>query len=352
MKRVLVSSVLVGALTTAVHGAATLTPLVGFGGPDGWLSPADYAPLATDNTARGMAFNPVSGNLLVATRSGATALRVLNAASGAELSTMNVTGVAGGTFALNMIDVASDGAIFGGNLTVSAAANFKVYRWANQAAAPTVAYDALSGLARTGDSFAVVGAGASTRIAASGTNTVAASNFAALTTADGSSFTSTAVTSIAGTSTANNDYRLSLTFVDSDTLIGTQGTAGRVTSFGGVLADTIPLAGNQRLIDFATIGGTPVLAVADTGTSVVSVFDITTPSSPSLLASGATISGASVTNINGVGAVTWGPVSGLSATLYAMNTNNGIQAFTFTVPEPTTALLAGLGLLGFLRRCR
>lgn len=352
MKRILVSSALVGALTTAVHGAATLTPLVGFGGTDGWLSPTDYAPLATDATARGMVFNPASGNLLVVTRSGGVAVRVLNAGTGAELSTMNVTGVTGGTFALNMIDVAADGAIYGGNLSTSASGNFKVYRWANEAAAPTVAYDALSGLARTGDSFAVVGSGASTRIAASGTNNVAASNFVALTTADGSSFTSTAVTSIAGTATANNDYRLSLTFVDSDTLIGTQGTVGRVTSFGGVLADTIPLGGNQRLLDFATIGGVPVLAVADTVTSAVSVFDITTPSSPTLLASGTTLSGASVANGNGVGAVTWGPVSGLSATLYAMNTNNGIQAFTFTVPEPTTALLAGLGLLGFLRRRR
>jgi len=288
----------------------------------------------------------------VVTRAGGVAVRVLNAGTGAELSTMNVTGVAGGAFALNMIDVAADGAIYGGNLSTAADSNFKVYRWANEAAAPTVAYDALSGLARTGDSFAVGGAGAGTRIAAAGTNAINASNFAALTTADGVNFTSSAITSVPGTSTGTNDYRLGLSFIDSDTFIGTQGTAALITSLSGVVADTIPLGASQRLIDYATIGGLPILAVADSATSLVSVYDITTPTTPILLASGSTIAGASVANPNGVGAVSWGPVNGPSATLYAMNTNNGIQAFTFTVPEPTTVALAGLGLLGILRRRR
>ena len=41
-------------------------------------------------------------------------------------------------------------------------------------------------------------------------------------------------------------------------------------------------------------------------------------------------------NGNGVGAVKWGAINGITATLYATNTNNGIQAFTVTVPDTAT----------------
>jgi uncharacterized protein (TIGR03382 family) len=349
MKSLFYSCSVFVAATTTVFGAATLTPLTSFSN-DGWLSPAEYS--YGDSLTRGMAYNPVSNNLLLATRNGGNGVKVLNSTTGAETGTMDVTGIAGGTFPINMINVGADGAVYAANLSTSAASNFKVYRWADESAAPTVAYDALSGLARTGDSFAVFGSGAGTRMVAAGSNAVEASNFVSLTSADGLTFTSTVNLSVAGTSTANNDYRLGLTFIDSDTIIGTQGTNGRVTSFGGVLEDTIPLSLNQRLLDYAVISGVPTLAVADSATSLVSVYDITIPSAPVLMASGTTTSGTLLANGNGVGSVQWGPINGDSATLYAMATNQGIQAFTFTVPEPTTAAFALLGLLGIFRRRR
>lgn len=343
-----------GVLAAPVFGATSLSPLSGFRGSDGWFSPGEggYTFLGTANLERGLAYNPGTGHLLLTSRNGGSFVRVLDAATGAEVGSMDMTGVTGGTFAVNMIDVAADGAIYAGNLSTTAAMNFKVYRWANEGAVPTVAYDGLTGLGRTGDSFAVTGSGASTRIASAGTNGTSASNFAALTTADGSSFTSAALLSIAGTSTGTNDYRLGMTFKDADTIIGSQGTNARITTFSGTLLDSIPLPLNARPLDFAVVGGVPVIATVDSATSLVSVYDISIPSAPVLLNSGTNTSGLLTTNVNGVGSVQWGPVTGNSATLYAMATNQGIQAFTFTIPEPATAGLAALGLVALWRRRR
>jgi uncharacterized protein (TIGR03382 family) len=354
MKFLLFSFSALAATAVPVFGATTLTPLSSFGGGDGWFSPGEggYTFLGSANNERGFGYNPVTNHLLLPSRTGGAFIRVLNASTGAEVGSLNMTGVSGGTFAINMVDVAADGVIYGANLSTAANSNFKVYRWSDESAVPTVAHDALTGLARTGDSFAVTGSGAGTRMASAGTNNVTASNFAALTTADGSTFTSVARLSVSGTTTATNDYRLSLSFIDSNTLIGTQGGGGRLTGFDGTLQDTIPLSAAQRPLDFAVIGGVPILAVIDSGTSVVSVYDITVPSAPVLLNSGTTTSGALVANANGTGSVQWGAINGDSATLYAMSTNQGIQAFTFTVPEPATAAFAALGLLGLLRRRR
>jgi hypothetical protein len=63
--------------------------------------------------------------------------------------------------------------------------------------------------------------------------------------------------------------------------------------------------------------------------------------------------GPQATNANSVGQVKFGAIVGNTATIYAMSTNNGIQAFELTVvPEPTTLALAGAGLLGLVTIAR
>ena len=95
-----------------------------------------------------------------------------------------------------------------------------------------------------------------------------------------------------------------------------------------------------------------MLAVIDSNSSLVQVFDVSTPNTPLSLASGNNTTGMLTANGNGTGGVSWGSVTGNSATLYAMSTNQGIQAFTFTVPEPTSALPLALGLFALLARRR
>jgi len=59
----------------------------------------------------------------------------------------------------------------------------------------------------------------------------------------------------------------------------------------------------------------------------------------------ANTSGTPTANGNGVGELAWGPVTGNTATLYAMSTNQGIQAFLVTVPEPVMLVPMGIALV-------
>ncbi len=357
---------------------AALSPLTTFGAGnafpvlnDGWRSPGEvitgdtagtatagvYNYLGTASLERGLAYNPATGNLILVSRSGAgNGIRILDGQTGADKGALNQGSgiITGGTFVTNMAGAGDDGAIYVGNLSTSAAANFKVYRWGSETdAAPTVAYNALSGLARTGDSFDAFGSGANTKLAASGSNVVTTGNFAAFSTADGTTYASTAYTSIAGTTATSNDYRLALTFVDSDTLIGAQGGPARVTDFAATATVTgsIPLGAAQRGMDYAVIGGIPLLAVIDSNSGLLQIFNITDPAAPVLFDQGNNTF-APTGNANGTGQVRWGTINGSSATLYAMSTNQGIQAFSFAIPEPSCLSLLGLGAAGLLRRRR
>jgi hypothetical protein len=357
-------------MVSAYLHAATLSPLASFGGnSDGWRAPNESIPgdvvggaypyLGTGSLERGLTFNPATGNLILVSRSTAgNGIRILNGVTGVDTGALNQgTGIiSGGTFAINMVDATADG-IYVGNLSTSAASNFRVYRWSDElpATLPTVAHDAASGLARTGDSFAATGSGAGTKLGAAGTLPTGVPNsaFVILNTADGLSYSPTAYLSVPGTTTTSNDYRLSLSFVDSDTVIGNQGTNARITDFGAgaSVAGSVPLSASQRPIDYAVIAGVPVMAVIDTNSSLVQVLDITTPGTPVLLASANNTSGSLTANGNGTGSVAWGTVSGVNATLYAMSSNQGIQAFNFVIPEPSglVACLAGLVLLAARR---
>ena len=329
---------------------STMTPLASFG-TNGWLAPGTTSTfVTTGNTERGLAWNPTTGNLVLASRAGGNNVRVLDGTTGADLGGFDVTGITGGTFAINMAGIGDDGAIYVGNLSTSATSNFKVYKWDSELLGPllppTIAYDAPSGLARTGDSFAVFGGTATSaaQFASGGSSTVNNSGFVTGL-LDGLN-TSTPYLSIPGTTTASNDYRLGLTFVDQSTLIGTQGANARYTTFNGVSATvdaTIPLGtASRRAMDYAVIGGTPVLAVIDSISSIVTILDITYPASPTVLVS-ATTTTAPVANANATGSVQWGTITGNTATLYAMNTNQGIQAFSVFLQPPATAKAYGAG---------
>lgn len=310
-----------------------------------------YLPATGDNNQRGMDYNPVTGHLLLSDRTGGLFLRVLDGATGADLGTMNTTGITGGTFALNMIRVAGDGAIYGANLTTdssSATQPLKIYRWADETAAPVLVYQgdpsngdtATPSNRRYGDNFDVRGSGTGTQLLlASRAGTVAT----ILTTADGINFSSTKISTTAPVGSMG----LGSAFGDGETFLGdvtgapsptrliaydlAAGTGTLQTSYG--TADSMgPIAYDaaNKLIAGVSLNATPT---KDT----VLLYDV---SSGSAVLQDTESFPLDQANGNGVGSLDFG-----NGRLYALDANNGIMAFTVTqVPEPGTVALGVLGL--------
>lgn len=325
------------------------------------LVPADPASAVNaGNVERGMAYNPASGNLLVVSRNapGGGNIRILNATTGADIGALNQTGVTGGNFTMNMIGVADDGAIYLSNLSTNlTSSSYKIYRWENEQSAPTVVYnstgsDVLAG-ARLGDTFDVFGSGINTQMVAGygASTTIAGTNgFVKFATTDGQSFTSSNVAiapAVAPLVTpASGEFQYGITFKDSDTIIGKSranpATVVDVSGTTGTVVDQQSTDGIvMRLLDFAVVDGKPLLATLeasgnDTNPSKprVMIYDMTDPSLPlgeRKIAEASALSAALGTNANSSGQIKFGAIDGKVATLYAMSTNNGIQAFTLTL---------------------
>ena len=336
-----------------ILAAPSLVPLSTFG-TNGWLAPGSNAYVTTGNNERGLGWDPVTNNLVLPSRNGGNFVAIINGTTGAVTRTLDTTGVSGGTLAMLGAGVSDDGKVFVCNLQSgsSSLSPFKIYQWTSDsdANAPTVAFSAVNpatstGSWRFGDAFTVTGSGTSLRFAAAGSTTGTSSsmpnngNFM-IGKLDGSN-DNTIFRAIPNTLAASNDYRLGLTFVDSNTVIGNQGTSAKITDFdstattlsgtGATISGSVALNAAERPIDYTVIGGKSLLATINTNTSLVSVYDITNPASANVLVSGSATTGALSANANATGGVAWGAVSGNSATLYAMSSNQGIQAFTFTL---------------------
>lgn len=383
------SAMLVAGLicVASTAGAATLAPLASFGGGDGWRAPFEVLPgdaVGTDsiqagfynylgntvtNTAvnggnleRGLAFNPATGHLILVSRNNGSTpgIRILDGMTGVDLGQLNQGGaVTGGFFATDMVGVADDGAIYVGNLSLDTNTSpFKVYRWGSESdSAPTVAFSGTpNGLlagARIGDTFDVIGSGVNTRLVAGygSTPAVAGNNsFALFTTTDGLNFSATHV-GIAGTPPDGGDFRLGITFQDSDTVIGKTLANGRIVDVSGAvgtLVNSFDTDGSTlRAMDFAVVAGKPLLAIMECSTDQgplgrarLFVYDMNDPTAP--LVERKIIEGSNLplenpggpnqfVNGNGTGQVKFGPINGNVTTIYAMSTNNGIQAFELTL---------------------
>jgi hypothetical protein len=342
----------------------SIAPLVGFGGSDGWLAPGEggYTYLGTGNLERGLAYG--NGQVYLVSRNGGSFIRRLDSLTGADLgSPLNTTGVSGGTFAVNMVGVGGDGAIYVGNLTTqSTTSPYKVYRWADNAAVPSVAYsgDPLAG-SRVGDSFALIGSGSSTRVAAGFNNNPSVPGNNSYTVVDTTAGTASTVAFV-GTPPAAGDFRLGITFTDASHILGTQGggvgTTLRYSEFAGtagsLLGSPVLAESNaERLLGYTVLNGVPLLAAQSTGDSAMRIYDLTDPLNPVLLLTANNTSGTLTANANGTGAVAWGAVTAtpdgsVTAALYGMSSNQGIQAFLVTIPEPASVSIFALGLAALL----
>jgi uncharacterized lipoprotein YddW (UPF0748 family) len=141
-----------GAVTSQVATLTIVVPLPNSRTVPLWsLAPGDRPYLNAGDTQRGLAFNPANGHLLLVSRASGNTVHVLNSTNSADLHPLNNGAgiISGGTFAVNMVGVADDGAVYVGNLTANGTTSaFRLYRWANDnsGTTPTVAF--------SGDPFA------------------------------------------------------------------------------------------------------------------------------------------------------------------------------------------------------
>lgn len=313
---------------------------------------------AGSNVERGLAYNPVTGNVLVVSRQDATKIIKLDGVTGAYQGTMDVTGVSGGTFALSTIDVAADGAIYAANLTTSSSTSpFKVYKWASEAATAGPAIysgDPAGGAYRFGDTFRVRGSGSSTEIIAGAGGTAANNDnvLAHISTADGTTYTGKGLT-VSGIT--DGDMRLGLSFGSGSTVYADQGNTLRWISYDAA-------AGTGSLVESYTLvsgAGTPGPVAVDlvnnllaslswrssAGEQRVNLYDLAT------FTAGGSVNpvdfealGTQNANANGVGGIDYTPDGSM---LYVVSPNNGIAAYK-VVPEPGTLSLLGLGAFALL----
>jgi Ig-like domain-containing protein len=357
MKKLLISILIpLGCALLAASSQAqvlVMQPLATFGTHgDGSVRPNDVPALtATNQLQRGVAYNPLTGHLLVVDRSSQYSgsscdVHVLDGNTGAYLTKLdNSSTVAGGSsaFTLNLIGIADDGAIYVANLTTSTTGTpqTRLYRWSDESSPETIVSptadfqldDPSSGNTnstekRWGDTMAARGAGLSTQILLANRGTLLA-----LYTPDDASYAHFTPKTLKA-DTAAGDLGFGLTFGSGNTLWGTSGangngplihlafnaTAGTATTltnfpspnFPGVISPILVMPGSNLLAGISMVSG------AD----VVRLYDISNPNAPLLLDRKPFVT-ANDNNIFG-GALTLGT----NGILYALDSDNGIMAFT------------------------
>ena len=326
--------------TLKVSGASTniyLQPL--------WsLAPGSrsYLPDSTGNLARGLAYYPALDELYLVNVSGPSA-NVLDGTSGAQKSSLNLTGVSGGGFVLDKIGVTADGVIYGGNVqtSVSGSAPFKLYRWANSGSntVPVLAYSGTAGFAsglRVGDTFAVRSYGTNTQILV-GARTV--NTVCLLTTANGTNFTAHTIT----TDVSALQLGSGLAFGAGNSFWGaTNGLPPAQLNFNPISlvattaqtlsAGIVPAACGSFDLDPAN-SLLAAVSLVD-GPDQLNLYDLFNPTNGPVLLASWTLPGATDNNF-GLGALAFG-----GNRLYALDTNNGLLAFKIFFPGGGAALNA------------
>jgi hypothetical protein len=335
-----------GSATSAKATLTVLEPLnSGVLRPLWALNLGDRPYLTGDNTQRGLAYNPATGNLLLASRSPSNLIVVLDAATGAEKHRLRTTGADelpvffGGTLLLNMIGVADDGVVYAGNLvTDGSTATFNLYRWDNDSPdavpVPLGPVADLSLPERWGDTMDVRGQGANTQILL-GTRGLAPQEgrkFALLTTVNGFDFAGQVFT-VEGV--ASSAFGLGIAFGPGNSVFGTANgqpvvhVAFDPASGTATLARTYPAAQIPNSLSF--LGFDPaknlLAGVALETPDNVRLYDLTNLDEPVFRDQRLILP--EQPNINGTGSVDFGDDK-----LFALDTNSGLRAYEITAGTP------------------
>lgn len=352
-KEIIASSFLF--ISAAVHGLwaqnVQLEPMTTFGvNGNGSIMAGERYYVTASNLERGMAFNPVTGHLLLVHRepsANSFTVHILDGTTGDELGMMSVDLQYAGhaDFLLNQIGVAEDGAIYVSNLATSSAnyRTFLLYRAADESSTLTYVYggdpsngDPNSINWRWGDTMAVRGAGINTEVLLA----TQSGTMAAILKPTDASMTWFAANTLATDAPAGG-IGYGITFGGGNTFWAKgASTAGNpLFHFSYDLgAGTATTLHTYSTTDFPGRVGPMRMNVPDnllaaieptagTATDQVRLYDLAAlPDAPYFLDRQDV---AHWTNANNIlaGAVAFGTNSSGQPTLYALNNNNGIMAF-------------------------
>jgi hypothetical protein len=329
---------------------AVMTPL--------WaITNGTRAYLQSDNSSRGMAYDPMTTNLVIVSRTGGgNSIYAVSATTGADQFALNTLGITSGggngTFGLNMIGVAGDGAVLAGNLRINTAdGNFKLYRWGSvdASAIPAYAFDgdpAPGQDLRWGDSLAVRGAGTGTQVII-GSNTGSGAGgspgqyVALFTTADGSTFT--AYPLLAPVGTPDNFAQLGIAFGTNNTFwTKSSGYKLRLFAYDPALADL-----NLTLLAEYDLPSRLVAATGiavETNQGVLAAVQVANPDNlqlyrlPTSTNPPVMLDQEFFPTDNANGNATASVAFGTNNTVYALDSNNGLLAMSLNLAATLPAL--------------
>ena len=344
------------AFSFTFYGAETLAPL--------WNLPPGYRSYLTNDSATGsaleagMAYNPITGHLIVGSLLNTNTLRgfyVLDALTGndvRQLPLTNSSGVnvfsplpSGLSYPGYSIGVADDGAIYAASRQMNSGQKFAIYRWASETSAVSVAYGPTTvGTLAFGYDFRVRGTGTSTQIIGGQGNSPLGGSYAILFwTANGTTFSFSPFGSIPG----NSDYYGGIAFGTNGTCYagGFPAAALEYVNYSNknVLA-TYPLAAQSGLsygplgVDLVN-GRVIMLATSTTGgtSHTVNLFDLSALTSGANNPTNTYNTGNSNPNPGGSGSVAITPTGAFA---YVLDTQNGITAYELSVKSSAVAVTA------------
>ena len=291
---------------------------------------SDYLTGAGTDTQRGLAYDPIYQRLVMVSRAPTNGVHLLDAATGADQDVLDVSGISGGTFAMNMCGVADDGAVYVGNLCLNSGADltYRIYRWdgATNTAALSLAFTGDLGIDRIGDTMAVRGAGTNTQILCGFRNTT---NAAIFTTSDGLNFSFTLV---AITNIPAGALGLSVTWGPGDTFWTKSDFNLRQVSYdlgtgvGNVLA-SYPVPTSETIVGVDNANGYAATIGTRETPQNLAIYDITTADGPSInTLVDRELFAASNPPGNATGSVAMDVAGGR---IFALDSNSGILALTY-----------------------
>jgi hypothetical protein len=308
--------------------------------------------MGTGNTERGI--GALGDKMYVVTRNGGVKIKVINAVDGTDLADVSdYTGVSGGTFALNDVEVSTNGAILACNLTTGTNSTaFKVYKWDSETAVPSefISYtntNATENL-RLGDFFNVTGDITTNAVIMAAGQVQGGSGHKVVRWIVTNGVLGTpSIISLAAFAVPSNFITVAPAGVTatSDLYVKCAGNSlVKCNSTGAVLETTSVLASSGTDIKYIDAGAKKYIAAYVPGNAAeqTRLLDVTGGLSATFTVASTPTLGA-VGNANSAGGVgiktTLDPVDGLNTvTIYTLGCNNGISGTTLVKDGSTVTL--------------